>query len=240
MFSLKLMRDQRCEYCSRLKPILKYWGPMAGLNEFWGERMNGMLQRIKTNRDLYDMDHTMLCQMARRCRLMAYLHSSEFTDPQSKAFADILDVKDTTKPKKPEELDGFAIALYFSKARKMTPKEYKSILSYLNSSSETSLSWLSYPDPEYQAMVLPPNAKWLKNYHENGKTYSCHSSHHSNSLVQFRQPNTDEDPMTGVIRAILEIPLHGFLRKFIFVAPHRPIDIHNTVQTSSSDEGCFG
>jgi len=217
---------------------------MAGLNEFWGERMNGMLQRIKTNRHLCelffqvkvltvsfhvidDMDYTMLHQMARRCRLMAYLHNSEFMDPQLKAFADILDVKDTTKPKKPEELDGFAIALYLSKAPKMTPKEYKSILSYLNSSSETSLSWLSYPDPEYQAMVLPPNAKQLKNYHENGKMYSCHSLHHSNSLVQFRQPNTDEAPMTGVIRAILEIPLHGFLRKFIFVAPHRPIDIHN-------------
>ncbi|KAJ6580220.1 hypothetical protein B0H10DRAFT_1955241 [Mycena sp. CBHHK59/15] len=200
---------------------------MAGLNEFWGERMNGMLQRIKTNRHLYDMDYTMLRQMACRCRLMAYLHNSEFMDPQLKAFADILDVKDTTKPKKPEVLNGFAIALYLSKAPKMTPKEYKSILSYLNSSSKTSLSWLSYPDPEYQAMVLPPNAKRLKNYHENGKTYSCHSSHHSNSLVQFRQPNTDEAPMTGVIRAILEIPLHGFLRKFIFVAPHRPIDIHN-------------
>ncbi|KAJ6615645.1 hypothetical protein B0H10DRAFT_1949813 [Mycena sp. CBHHK59/15] len=171
---------------------------MAGLNEFWGERMNGMLQRIKTNRHLYDMDYTMLHQMERRCRLMAYLHNSEFMDPQLKAFADILDVKDTTKPKKPEELDGFAIALYLSKAPKMTPKEYKSILSYLNSSSETSLSWLSYPDPEYQAMVLPPNAKQLKNYHENGKMYSCHSSHHSNSLVQFRQPNTDEAPMTGV------------------------------------------
>ncbi|KAJ6557102.1 hypothetical protein B0H10DRAFT_1967439 [Mycena sp. CBHHK59/15] len=150
MFSPKLMRDQRCEYCSRLKPILKYWGPMAGLNEFWGERMNGMLQRIKTNRHHYDMDYTMLCQMACRCWLMAYLHNSEFTDPQLKAFADILDVKDTTKPKKPEELDGFAIALYLSKAPKMTPKEYKSILSYLNSSGETSLSWLSYPDPEYR------------------------------------------------------------------------------------------
>jgi hypothetical protein len=102
----------------------------------------------------------------------------------------------------------------------MSPKEYKLILSYLNSSGETSLSWLSYPDPEYQAMVLQPNEKQLKNYHENGKTYSCHSSHHSNSLVQFRKPNTDEAPMTGIIKAILEIPLHGFLRKFIFVAPH--------------------
>ncbi|KAJ7137633.1 hypothetical protein C8R46DRAFT_1234485 [Mycena filopes] len=129
-------------YAMHNEPIMKYWGPVAGLNEFWGERMNGMLQRIKTNRHLYDMDLTMLRQMARRCRLMAYLHNSEFTDPQLKAFADILDVKDTTKPKKPEELDGFAVARYLYKAPKMTSKEYKSILSYLNSSGEGCV----YPD----------------------------------------------------------------------------------------------
>lgn len=39
-------------YAMHNEPILKYWGPMAGLNEFWGERLNGMLQRIKTNRHL--------------------------------------------------------------------------------------------------------------------------------------------------------------------------------------------
>lgn len=105
------------------------------------------------------MDFTMLRQMARRCRLLAYLHNSEFTDPVLKAFADILDVKDTTKPKEPKELDDFAVADYLSKVPKMSAKEYKAILAYLNSSGETSLSWLSYPDQEYQAIVLPPNAK---------------------------------------------------------------------------------
>ncbi|KAJ7163692.1 hypothetical protein C8R46DRAFT_1036567 [Mycena filopes] len=110
----------------------------------------------------------------------------------------------------------------------MSVKEYRAILAYLNSSGETSLSWLSYPDMEYQAMVLPPNAKRLRQYHENRRTYSCHSSHHANSLIQFRIPNTDETPITGVITSILELPFHGFLRKFILVAPHRPIDLRNT------------
>jgi hypothetical protein len=32
--------------------LLKYWGPLASLSEFPGERMNGMLQNIKTNRRL--------------------------------------------------------------------------------------------------------------------------------------------------------------------------------------------
>lgn len=39
-------------YAMHNESILKYWGPMAGINEFWGERINGMLQRIKTNRHL--------------------------------------------------------------------------------------------------------------------------------------------------------------------------------------------
>jgi hypothetical protein len=127
------------------------------------------------------MDYTMLRQMARRCRLLAHLHNSEFQGPVLKEFAKILDVKDTTKPKKPQELDGFDLGLYLSKVPKMSPKEYQAVLAYLNSASETSLSWLSYPDIEYQAMVLPPNAKRLKEYHEYGCTYSCHSSHHANS-----------------------------------------------------------
>jgi hypothetical protein len=43
-------------YAMHNEPLLKYWGPMAGINEFWGERMNGMLQRIKTNRHLCECD----------------------------------------------------------------------------------------------------------------------------------------------------------------------------------------
>jgi hypothetical protein len=174
------------------------------------------------------MDFTMLRQMARRCRLLAHLHNSEFQDPTLKAFTEILDVKDPTKPRETEELDSFAVAHYLSKAPKMSGQEYKAILSYLNSAGETSLSWLSYPDIEYQSQILPPNAKRLTEYHENGRTYGCHSSHHSNSLIQFRKPNAEQSLLTGVIRTILEIPLHGFLRKFILVAPHRPINISNT------------
>ncbi|KAJ7847154.1 hypothetical protein B0H14DRAFT_2311185, partial [Mycena olivaceomarginata] len=37
-------------YAMHNEPILKFWGPLPGVGEFWGERMNGMLQRIKTNR----------------------------------------------------------------------------------------------------------------------------------------------------------------------------------------------
>ncbi|KAF7377332.1 hypothetical protein MSAN_00154100 [Mycena sanguinolenta] len=130
--------------------LLKYWGPLPGVGEFWGERMNGMLQRIKTNRHVYDMDYTMLQQMARRCQLLAYLHNSDFQDPVLKHFSDILDVKNMSKPKETKELDSQAQAHYLSQAPKMSAKEYKAILAYLNSIGEEMLSWLSYPDLDYQ------------------------------------------------------------------------------------------
>lgn len=30
--------------------LLKFWGPLAGLSEFHGERMNGEFGKVKTNR----------------------------------------------------------------------------------------------------------------------------------------------------------------------------------------------
>lgn len=39
-------------YAMHNEALLKYWGPLAGLSEFPGERINGMLQKIKTNRHL--------------------------------------------------------------------------------------------------------------------------------------------------------------------------------------------
>ncbi|KAF9455222.1 hypothetical protein BDZ94DRAFT_1375542 [Collybia nuda] len=39
-------------YAMHNAAILKYWGPLPSLSEFPGERMNGILQKIKTNRRL--------------------------------------------------------------------------------------------------------------------------------------------------------------------------------------------
>lgn len=37
-------------YAMHNGPLLKYWGPLAAFSEFPGERMNGMFQKIKTNK----------------------------------------------------------------------------------------------------------------------------------------------------------------------------------------------
>ncbi|KAJ6569909.1 hypothetical protein B0H10DRAFT_1788833, partial [Mycena sp. CBHHK59/15] len=58
------------------------------------------------------------------------------------------------------------------------------------------------------------------------RTYSCFSSHTSNSLIQFYEPGTNpKQTSTGVIMAILQIPLDNVLRTFVVVRRHRPLPI---------------
>jgi len=54
-------------YAMHNELLLKYWGPLAGLSEFPGERINGMLQKIKTNRHLCMY---LLCKMCFQSTLL--------------------------------------------------------------------------------------------------------------------------------------------------------------------------
>ncbi|KAF8235933.1 hypothetical protein L208DRAFT_1254324, partial [Tricholoma matsutake] len=53
--------------------LLKYWGPLASLSEFSGERMNGMLQNINTNHHLHMFNYTHLKLVANiNCRRFGF------------------------------------------------------------------------------------------------------------------------------------------------------------------------
>ncbi|KAJ7429469.1 hypothetical protein B0H11DRAFT_1665609, partial [Mycena galericulata] len=78
------------------------------------------------------------------------------------------------------------------------------------------------------SMILPPRGKRCQKFHVDKRTYSCSSSHESNSLIQFYQPGTDpkqNQTSTGGITAILQIPLDNMLRTFVIVQKHRPLPI---------------
>ncbi|KAJ7463017.1 hypothetical protein FB451DRAFT_1495184 [Mycena latifolia] len=73
-------------------------------------------------------------------------------------------------------------------------------------------------------MILPPRSKRCQKFHVDKRTYSCSSSHGANSLIQFYEPGTDpkqNQTSTGVITAILQIPLDNILRTFVVVHKHR-------------------
>ncbi|KAK7058235.1 hypothetical protein R3P38DRAFT_2496785 [Favolaschia claudopus] len=206
--------------------LLKYWGPLAGLSEFPGERINGMLQKVKTNRHLYDIDYTMLKQMARLTRVLGSLHHDESQDSHQKELGDILEPEAHKKSLQSKELDGPELAEYLDEAPLMSEEEYSAIQEYLDSTGRQYRSWKAVPHPE-NAFILPPRARRPLQFDLEGRTYSCSSSHAGNSLIEFYNQQTQSRFM-GYIHTILEIPLDGFTKTFILVHAHQDISNHRT------------
>ncbi|PPR01986.1 hypothetical protein CVT24_011113 [Panaeolus cyanescens] len=63
--------------------LLKYWGPLIRLSEFPLEQKNGMLQKIKTNNHLWELDYTMLRQICKRGRLSGSLQKYAQNQPHA-------------------------------------------------------------------------------------------------------------------------------------------------------------
>ncbi|KAF8205250.1 hypothetical protein K438DRAFT_1579669 [Mycena galopus ATCC 62051] len=221
--------------------ILKNWGPLASQNEFMGERINGMLQKIKTNDHFYDMDYTRLRHFARLGRLLARKHERALQDGNNTALQsldNILDPIDTKSLQTQTELDEEALGKFLAKKSRDIPVlMYTMILDYLASVGEHKLNFWgapnaagaqTLPSPDHRSMILPHRGKWCQKFYVDKRTYSRSSSHGGNSLIQFYDPGTDpKESMTstGVITAIIQIPLDNFLRTFIIVHKHQQLPI---------------
>lgn len=175
--------------------------------------------------------------MAHLCHLLAFLHHNETDNPLLNSFMGILEPGDKTKPPVLPELSSADIALFLSLAPKIEENEYNAVLQYLLSTGHPYYSWTNLPHPEF-AHVLPPNGKCPTEFHDNGCTYSCHSSHNGNSNIQSQDPQI-QAPITGVIQTILEIPLEGFLCKFILVHSHSTLSDLDTACTPYSQYPCM-
>ncbi|KAJ7098403.1 hypothetical protein C8R44DRAFT_889019 [Mycena epipterygia] len=98
--------------------ILRNWGPLASQNEFMGERVNGMLQKIKTNDHFYDMDYTRIRHFARLGRLLAKKHNKHLQDGNNAALQGLEDILDPADPKTLQtatELDEEHLAKFLAK-----------------------------------------------------------------------------------------------------------------------------
>lgn len=219
--------------------MLKYWGPLPALSEFPGERMNGMLQRIKTNNHQSELDLTMMRQMCRRGRLTALLHDR--TDNESlQQLLKILEGEgedsptksldtDTTSASIPTHtLDANAITQFLRKAPQLPVVEYNALLQYLLSTGRQYRSAYVDAPTHYNHPVLHKRAEHLKSIklddpaRGDGKSYSCYSSHQSGSAIQFFNPSTNQLD-TGYIQHIWRVLLHNTLHTFIGIQPHLPL-----------------
>ncbi|KAF8200533.1 hypothetical protein K438DRAFT_1758746 [Mycena galopus ATCC 62051] len=219
--------------------ILKNWGPLASQNEFMGECVNGILQKIKTNDHYYDMDYTRLRHFARLGRLLARKHDKHLQDGNNAVLQGLDNILDFTNPKTiqtPSELDGENLAKFLAKkSHDISKPLYTLILEYLDLVGEHKLNFygtrnaagtITLPDPDHRSMILPPRGKWCQKFHVDKRTYSRSSSHAANSLIQFYEPGIDpQETSTGVITAILQIPLDNILRTFVPVHRHRLLPI---------------
>ncbi|KAJ7315559.1 hypothetical protein DFH08DRAFT_893352 [Mycena albidolilacea] len=204
-------------YAGHNGELLMYWGPLACLSEFAGEHMNRRLQKVKTNKHMYDLDFTMLKQMTRLCWLLAFLEENASSVPGMDVFADILQPENITKRPTIQLISDSEQATYMkTKATALDTTTYNMILQYLNRTGHHGQyhSHLNYV--HLHALVLPPLAKQCPEFHENGHTYSCNSLHEGNSFIQFYDEQI-QGHQTGVINKIIEIPLQGKLQNFILI-----------------------
>ncbi|KAJ3735420.1 hypothetical protein DFJ43DRAFT_1151099 [Lentinula guzmanii] len=68
--------------------LLKFWGPLASLSEFPGERLNGSLANIQTNNHYSEMELTMIRQFGRKAQLTASIQDSRFKPSNANTLQD--------------------------------------------------------------------------------------------------------------------------------------------------------
>lgn len=213
--------------------LLKYWGPLPSFSEFPGERMNGMLQNINTNRrlgmyfyyssiemlltqKLGDMDLTMLRQMSRRAHIDALLHDEDGL----KDLADILgpvNFSDATPvPLRPTEASKI-----LETAPKLEDAEYNALLQFLSLTGRPQRAFYNFPHPP-DANILAPQAQRPMQVHSGEHTFSCEGSHKGNSAIKFYNRFTQTHD-TGFIQTIWKLPLEGSMHTFMAVCPHKPL-----------------
>ncbi|KAF8196359.1 hypothetical protein K438DRAFT_1934075 [Mycena galopus ATCC 62051] len=211
-------------------------GPLASQNEFMGECVNGILQKIKINDHYYDMDYARLRHFVRLGHLLARKHDKHLQNGNNAALQDFDNILDPTNPKTlqtPTKLDGENLAKFLAKkSHDISKPLYTLILEYLGLVVEHKFNFygtrnaagtITLPDLDHGSMILPPRGKWCQKFHVDKRTYSRSSSYAANSLIQFYEPGIDlQETSTEVIIAILQIPLDNILRTFVLVPPVSP------------------
>ncbi|KAJ3900013.1 hypothetical protein F5879DRAFT_1018066 [Lentinula edodes] len=191
--------------------LLKYWGPMPALSEFPGEQLNGMLQKVKTNHRICNL------QMCRFGRVEALWHDNDTNDKYIKQLYTIIKSNSAKSPHQ-VHLSEVECANFLFEAPDLGPQEYVILQQYLHQIGRPFRTYTDIPHPEY-SLVLPPAAKRVLNISANKYTYSCFSSHPGNSSIQFYDRFT-QTLHTGFIHTILQLPLEGILQSFLLVQEH--------------------
>ncbi|KAJ7092107.1 hypothetical protein C8R43DRAFT_908207 [Mycena crocata] len=198
---------------------MKFWGPLPPLSEFAGERMNGMLQDVKTNRREDDMPLTMLRQMARRCCLEAKLRDSQSENGPASDLAKILQPNIAANIKAALPLSEAEVAKILSVLIDLDEDDYQMLLQYLTSQGQLWCDCYQLPHPA-GSLVLPPCALKPNQFKFEDYDFSRYRSTRGNSGIQFKDP-VNESLQTGFIDEIWQMPLQGHIQTFLVIQKHK-------------------
>ncbi|KAL1657506.1 hypothetical protein GGF50DRAFT_12706, partial [Schizophyllum commune] len=200
--------------------LLKYWGPLAALSEFPGERLNGTLQKIKTNSRQSDLDLTMMRQMCRRGRLEAQIQDEPEAGELRQLSAILL---------RDEEVASTGTALASSTSPTsalidLPDDAYNALLHYLQQTGRPYRRWNDLPHPP-NALILARTVNQLANIQHKDHTLSTFPTHEGGSAIEYYNP-LSHTRATGSIQQIWNTTLHVTHEQsynFLIVQPHQPL-----------------
>ncbi|KLO08882.1 hypothetical protein SCHPADRAFT_834775 [Schizopora paradoxa] len=197
--------------------FLKYWGPLPPLSEFSGEHIIGMMQNIKTNRKLRDMDYTMLHQMSRRQHVEAALQEENALKP----LGDILFEDARPSPGAcSKKMSGFEQAQYLANGTTaLHSRDYYTLLGYLQATGRPYYSIEDQVLIRKDTRILPPYVRQCTSAIISERTYSTRTSHEGNSAILYYDQFTQRF-FTGNIEAIWSLPLDASVHTFFVVRAH--------------------
>ncbi|KAH8817919.1 hypothetical protein DL96DRAFT_1715623 [Flagelloscypha sp. PMI_526] len=201
--------------------FLKFWGPFATtLNEFSPERNNGVYQRISTNKAQDEIDLTMLRQTARKTLLDVKLEKSR-DDPSLRSLCNLLQPQRSFSSLD-RNLSQAELAEFLHKNDSLSPEEYTNITNYLRSQQTPFRTPNDRTSNE--APVIYPRAARLKRVPFEGRIeFHTHKSHPGQSGIVFRNPQNQEELLTGNIASIWQVPLGNSLRTFFLINVHKSL-----------------
>lgn len=166
------------------------------------------------------MPLTMLRQMARRSRLEAKLSDDQFNGGSGGQLAKVLQPETAAVRQAAQPLTESEVAKIVAGGTELTPEEYELLLDHQNSKGQLWRSWLELPHPN-GSLILPPTVVKQKHFKLGDHTFSCFSTQHNSSGIQFKSPDNPSVRLTGFIQEIWQLPLQNHMQTFFLIRKHK-------------------
>ncbi|KAJ3979392.1 hypothetical protein F5890DRAFT_1421407 [Lentinula detonsa] len=200
--------------------LLKFWGPLAALSEFPGERLNGSLANIQTNNHYSEMELTMIRQFELLQILGSHLETYDNLDHSA-------------------AMTSAEVAEFFLHKKELAIIHYNALLNYLHASGrDYHAADVDYYRNNLNLLILPRRIHFAKQIRVNRFKYSIQSKKEENSHIQFYMPGGQGTIQTGCIQQIWQLPLEYKMQTFLLIKEHLPLNVFDQIKNPYAQEPC--